>query len=446
LQHVGHLAKRRNGIGRVCPSFFSDWSVMIHEFILDNGLRVLHEPLPHLRTVALGLWIGTGSRHEEDKDKGLSHCLEHMLFKGTAQRTAAGIAREIDRLGGQINAFTAKDCTCFHTKTLGEDLPLAMDIIADMAIRPLLQNDHLNMEKQVIIEEIGMVEDYPEELVHDIMMENTWAGHPLASPILGTNESVSAFTADQLARFHREHYVPENAVLSVAGDIEADRLEACASRCFGGWTAGGKASPLPEGPVFLQSFTIQRKKTEQAHLCLAFPGVTMDEEDVWPIMVLNNVLGGGMGSRLFQRIREELGLVYSVYSFPTSYQDGGLFSVYAAAAPGKAREVLKRMAEEIGRLAANPVPEEEFARARQQLRGSFLMGLDSTNGHMMAMGRNRIISGRIQQVEEALAGIDSVTPEHVQAVSRRVFLSRSVGFAAVGRVKLSDVILKDFSF
>jgi predicted Zn-dependent peptidase len=203
---------------------------------------------------------------------------------------------------------------------------------------------------------------------------------------------------------------------------------------------------LPESPVFRQSFTIQRKKTEQAHLCLAFPGVTLDEEDVWPIMVLNNVLGGGMGSRLFQRIREELGLVYSVYSFPTSYQDGGLFSVYAAAAPKKAREVLKRMAEEIRRLATNPVPEEEFARAKQQLRGSFLMGLDSTNGHMMAMGRNRIISGRIQQVDEALAAIDSVSPDHVHAVSRRVFLSGSVGFAAVGNVKLAGEVLGDFTF
>ncbi len=419
---------------------------MITEFVLENGLRVLHEPLPQLRTVALGLWIGTGSRHEEEEDKGLSHCMEHMLFKGTVNRTAAGIAREIDRLGGHINAFTAKDCTCFHTKTLGEDLSQAMDIIADMALRPLLQADHLALEKQVILEEIGMVEDYPEELVHDILTERTWAGHPLALPILGTKESVDAFTAEQLNRFHKERYVPGNAVLSVAGDIDAGTLQACAAQCFGGWPVGGTASVLSDQPVFRQSFTLQRKKTEQAHLCLAFPGVSLDEEDVWPIMVLNNVLGGGMGSRLFQRIREELGLVYSVYSFPTSYQDGGLFSVYAAATPGKVREVLKRMAEEIGRLASNPVPEEEFARARQQLRGSFLMGLDSTNGHMMAMGRNRIISGRIQQVEETLAAIDRVAPEHVQAVSRRVFLSKTAGFAAVGNVKLTEDVLRGFSF
>lgn len=428
------------------PSFFSDWSGMITEFVLDNGLRVLHEPLPQLRTVALGLWIGTGSRHEEEADKGLSHCLEHMLFKGTAHRTAGAIAREIDRLGGQINAFTAKDCTCFHTKTLGEDLPQAMDIIADMAIRPLLQADHLTLEKQVILEELGMVEDYPEELVHDILTEKTWAGHSLALPILGTKESVSAFTAEQLAMFHRKRYVPENAVLSVAGDIGADCLQASAEQCFGGWSAKGASSALPEVPVFRQSFTIQRKKTEQAHLCLAFPGVTLDEDDVWPIMVLNNVLGGGMGSRLFQRIREELGLVYSVYSFPTSYRDGGLFSVYAAAAPKKAREVLKRMAEEIGLLATEKVPEEEFSRAKQQLRGSFLMGLDSTNGHMMAMGRNRIVSGRIQQVEETLAAIDGIAPEHVDAVSRRIFQSKSAGFAAVGNVTIPEDVLRDFMF
>ncbi len=428
------------------PSFFSDWSGMITEYRPDNGLRILPEPLPHLRTVALGLWIGTGSRHEAPADAGLSHCMEHMLFKGTGRRSASDIARGIDRLGGQINAFTAKDCTCFHTKTLGSDLAEAMDIIADMAVSPLLKAEHLELEKQVILEEIGMVEDYPEELVQDLVAERTWEGHPLALPILGTKESVTAFTASQLERFHRERYVPDNAVLAVAGDVEASCLLALAQDRFGAWRRGSASETPVEAPRFRHSFTIQKKKTEQAHLCLAFPGVSMDEDDVWPLMVLTSILGGGMSSRLFQRIREELGLVYSVYSFPTSYRDGGLFSIYAAAAPKKARTVLRHMAEEIGRLAAGPIAEEEFADALRQLRGGFLMGLDSTNGHMMAMGRNCIVSGRIQQAEEALAAIDAVTPQAVAALSRRIFSGHNAAFAGIGGLSLQDSILSDFHY
>ncbi len=419
---------------------------MITEYRLDNGLRILHEPLPHLRTVALGLWIGTGSRHEAPADAGLSHCMEHMLFKGTGRRSASDIARGIDRLGGQINAFTAKDCTCFHTKTLGTDLAEAMDIIADMVLSPLLKAEHLELEKQVILEEIGMVEDYPEELVQDLVAERTWEGHPLALPILGTKQSVTAFSAPQLERFHRERYVPDNAVLAVAGDVEASRLMELAHACFGAWQRGGTVDTPVEAPRFRHSFTIQKKKTEQAHLCLAFPGVSMDEEEAWPLMVLNSILGGGMSSRLFQRIREELGLVYSVYSFPTSYREGGLFSVYAAAAPKKAREVLRHMAAEIGRLATEPVSGDEFSDAVRQLRGGFLMGLDSTNGHMMSMGRNRIVSGRIQQADEALAAIEAVTPQAVAALARRIFTGRNAAFAGIGGLSLQDSILSDFHY
>jgi len=234
--------------------------------------------------------------------------------------------------------------------------------------------------------------------------------------------------------------------LSVAGDIEENRLRELAEHHFGGWRKGGANPDDSPNPSFRPSFIIQRKKTEQAHLCLAFPGVSTEEDDIWPLMVLNNVLGGGMGSRLFQRIREELGLVYSVYSFPTSYQDGGLFSIYAAAAPKKAREVLRHVAAEVGRMAVEPIPEEEFASALRQLRGNFLMGLDSTNGHMMAMGRNRIVSGRIQQTGEALACMDAVTPERVAAVSRRIFLGSRAGFAGVGGFTLPESILSDFHF
>ena len=419
---------------------------MIHEYALDNGLRILHEPLPHLHTVAVGLWMGTGSRHEEPENGGMSHCLEHMLFKGTQHRSAVDIAREIDRLGGNINAFTSKDSTCYHTKTLSEDLPQAMDILADMVRFPLLEPTHLELEKGVILEEIGMVEDYPEELVQDLLLEKTWEGHSLSRPILGTRDSVSSFSSERVRLYHGRHYVPDNAVLAVAGEVDIDRVLAYAGKYFGSWMGRSSPAQAEAAPAFQSTHTITRKKIEQAHLCLAFPGVGMEEEEIWPLAVLNAILGGGMGSRLFQRVREELGLVYSVYSFPTSYRDGGLLSVYAAAAPGKAREVLKHLAEEIGKLSSEPVPEREFSDALHQLRRGFLMGLDSTNGHMMSMGRDAIVSRRIRQTEETLARIDAVTPAQVDAVMARVFKNKSVGFAGVGSLTLPQSLLEQFRF
>lgn len=419
---------------------------MIKEFTLKNGLRVLHKPLPHLRTAALGLWIGSGSRHESSEEAGISHCMEHMIFKGSSRRTAADIAQEIDRLGGNINAFTAKDSTCFHTKTLSEDLPKAMEVVADMVQNPLLRPEHLELEKQVIIEEIGMVEDDPEELVQEMLIERSWQGHALSHPILGTKNSVTSFTQKHLDMFHKSRYGADNAVLAVAGDVDESQLRAWADLYFSDWSSVGPSSDSGTSPAFAQTFNVHKKKTEQAHLCLAFPGVSMNDEDVWPLMVLNNILGGGMGSRLFQRIREERGLVYSVYSYPTAYRDGGLFSVYAATAPKKANEVLKYIAEEIGRIYTEVLTEEEFSGAHKQLRGSFLMGLDSTNGHMMSMGRNRMVSDRIQQTEECLSEIDSITPERVASVSRRIFSGSAPGFAAVGNMTITDKILKEFCF
>lgn len=426
--------------------FFWREGRMINTYRMTNGLRIVHEPLPHLHTVSIGLWLGTGSRHEALEDSGLSHCLEHMLFKGTQRRTAADIAREIDLLGGHINAFTSKDSTCYHTKTLAEDMPAALDILADMVRYPLLRSEHLEMEKGVILEEIGMVEDYPEELVQDVLLEKTWEGHSLSRPILGTRQSVASFSEEQVRRYHQARYVPGNAVLSVAGNVEVSQLSACVEAAFGTWQ-GVLRPDVPEPvPDFHSTLTVQRKKTEQAHLCLAFPGVGMEEEDVWPLAVLNAILGGGMGSRLFQRIREDLGLVYAIYSFPTAYRDGGLLNIYAAAAPKKAKEVLLRLSEEIGRLAAQPPGREEFSDALHQLRRGFLMGLDSTNGHMMAMGRDAVVTGRVRETAETLARIDGVTREQVQALLSRVFQNGRAGMAVIGGVTLSEQILDRFRF
>jgi len=432
--------KLRTGVS----PFFFRLELNMTEFLLANGLRVLHEELPHLRSVAMGIWIGTGSMHELPDESGFSHCLEHMLFKGTEKRSASDIAKEMDRLGGNLNAFTAKDCTCFHTKTLGEDVEIAMDILADMVMNPTLETKHLELEKGVILEEIDMVEDYPEELVHDVLTEKTWAGHPLSYPILGTKENVGEIEQTKLKAFHKKFYHPQNTVLAVAGGISKEVLIEMTNRIFGLWDPVKFVKANMSDAIFLPTFTMQKKKIEQTHLCIAYPGVNTEDHRVWAMSVMNNIVGGGMSSRLFQKIREDLGLVYSVYSFATSYYHGGLFSIYAASAPKKANDVLKYIAEELECMVTSKVPEEEFLRAKQQLRGGFMMSLDSTNGHMMNMGRNLVVSNRIQQVEEIINSIESVTIEDVHQISRQVFTSNKRGFAGIGNTKLHEDSLDCF--
>lgn len=425
---------------------------MIIEYRLDNGLSVAYEHLPHLRSVAFGVWIGTGSRFETPERNGISHFIEHMVFKGTARRTARQIAQETDVIGGQVNAFTSRECTCFYTKTLDQDLPQAMDIMADMLFESRFADVHIETEKKVVLEEIGMAEDFPEELVCDDLTERVWSDHALSFPILGTRETVAGFDVRAIRETMAVHYRPDNAVISVVGNFDPAVLREAIERHFGAWRAdaGGReavsAAASLVAPVYQPLFTNRRKDIEQMHLCIGYPGVATEHPDFHAMLMLNNLLGGGMSSRLFQSIREEEGLVYSIYSFPTTYQDSGLFSIYAATNPDAVDEVFDRTADEIAQLLAHPPAQEEIDRHRRQLVGSYLLSLDSTSTRMSGIGKAKVISGRIRTTEEILAAMEAVTASDIARVAEHVFRGGEPSLAVIGPEDPAAGVLDRFRF
>jgi predicted Zn-dependent peptidase len=416
---------------------------MIKELILGNKLTLVYEQLPHLRSVAFGVWIGTGSRYENHEINGISHFIEHMVFKGTKRRSAKDIAQEIDGLGGQINAFTGKECTCFYTKTLEKDLDLSMDILSDMLFGSLFAKEHIETEKKVVLEEIGMYEDYPEDMVSDILTEKIWGGNSLGFPILGTGHTVASFNAVNMNTYMTNHYTPDNCVISVAGNFDENRLIEGVNHYFGKWENTGLKSKSMEIPQFR---TLKKKETEQVHMCLGFHGIKISDDDTWPLMVFNNVLGGGMSSRLFQSIREELGLAYSIYSFPTSYIDSGLFSIYAATSPQSAKQVLDLIGTEIELLLAKGMSENELERSKNQLKGSYLLSLDSTSGRMTGNGKSKIILDEIKTTEEIIEAIDRISLTAIDRVIKDIFKRSDAGLAVIGDIEMKESALDSFMF
>ncbi|NLV62229.1 MAG: insulinase family protein, partial [Clostridiaceae bacterium] len=279
---------------------------MYQETVLKNNLTIVYERIPFVRSVSFGLWIGAGSRYETREQNGISHFIEHMLFKGTGTRTAEDIARTIDNIGGQINAFTGKECTCFYTKTLDEDLPTAIELISDMLFNSTFEPVHIETERKVIAEEISMYEDYPEEMVHDMLTEEVWSGNSLGYPILGNYYSVAGITRDDILNHMRAFYVPENSVISVAGNFDDKKLLDLVEKYFGHWQSHNYCKIHAYKPWFNRSIKVKKKETEQVHMCLGFRGVKQGEENLYSLLTLNNILGGGMSSRLFQKVREEL--------------------------------------------------------------------------------------------------------------------------------------------
>ncbi len=391
---------------------------MYETFTLGNGLRVIAEPIDHFRSVSVGLWVGAGSMTEKPSENGLSHFLEHMLFKGTERRSARAIAEEIDGIGGQINAFTSKECTCYYAKVMDEHLPIAMDVLSDILLRATLDEVELEKERGVILEEIAMVEDTPEDVVHDMLSEITFAGGPLAQSILGTMDGISAYNRNDLLAYRNTHYRPDNTVLAVAGRYEADQLRALAEEMLGSW-APSEALALP---AVANRFTpgIQRKvkDIEQIHLCIGYPGIALGESDLYPLSVFNNMFGGGMSSRLFQRIREESGMAYTVYSYPTAHPGAGIFTLYAGTSAQHVETVLSMLREEVNRVLADGMTEEEFVKAREQLKGGYIMGLESASSHMSNNGRSELLLRRVQSEDEVVQRIKAVKPEDVMRIAK----------------------------
>lgn len=386
---------------------------------LKNGLRVVMEKIPTYRSVSFGIWVKTGSRHESPEVNGISHFIEHMLFKGTERFDARQIAETFDSIGGNVNAFTSKEYTCFYAKVLDEHLPIAVDILADMFFRSQFDEEELRKEKNVILEEISMYEDTPDDLVHDLITEAAYGSHPLAYPILGTEKRLQGMNSSDLRSYMNKHYTIDNMVISVVGNIDDNLIDLLETH-FGEFSTRGAVDSL-EPPDFLGELKYYRKKTEQNHICMSFPGCSITDERQYAMVLLNNALGGGMSSRLFQEIREKRGLAYSVYSYHSSHADSGLFTVYAGTAPKQTKEVLDLTKEILFDLSKNGLTNDELSKGKEQLKGGLILGLESTGSQMNRLGKNELMLGKHYTLDDMIARIEAVSMDDVDYVIRQMF-------------------------
>lgn len=408
---------------------------MYKKITLNNGLRLVYENIPYVRSVSVGIWVGTGSRNETLENNGISHFIEHMLFKGTKNRSAKQIAETIDAIGGQINAFTGKECTCYYAKTLDTHLDIAVDVLADMFFNSKFLSSDISTERRVVIEEIGMYEDSPEELVHDIFSEMVWDGNSLGYPILGTDNCINKFNKKMIKEYMDQYYTPYNTVIAVAGNFNETELIQCVKKYFEGWEYKGeyKQNYLPA--EFKTNQIIREKDTEQVHLCMGFQGIEHGNDDVYSLLAINNIFGGGMSSRLFQKIREKKGLVYSIYSYPSTYKDAGLFIIYAGMNPEHLQTVIDLTKAEIDILLKKGITQDELNKSKEQLKGNYILGLESTSSRMNSIGKSELLLGKIFTPEENLEKMDRINMDNIYRVIEDIFKSNNLSVSAVGNVK-----------
>ncbi len=390
---------------------------MIEQFTLPNGLRVLCEQLPHLRSVSMGVWVKAGSILEREHENGLSHLIEHMAFKGTGRRSAKQIAQEMDAVGGYLNAATSKLCTCYYAKVIDENLPLAADILSDIVRFPAIDPKELDKERNVVLEEISMTDDSPEDVAYDLIASAMFGKQPLGQTILGPRELIASYTREDILAFRARHYSPMNTCVAIAGNFDLNQVKDLMAQRFGDWT-GGAGEIFPVNAVNQRPQTLTADKdTEQAHICLGYRGKPLGDADAYPMAVFNSILGGGMSSRLFQRIREESAMAYSVYSAPSAYPHCGDFTIYAAVSPRNVKAVLAQIDEETSLLVREGATQEEFDMAKAQLKGGFILGQESAYNRMNSMGSNMALMNRVITTDETIRRIEAVTPEDVRRVA-----------------------------
>ncbi|MBS3984496.1 MAG: insulinase family protein [Selenomonadales bacterium] len=399
---------------------------------LDSGLRIASEHIPHVQTVTIGFWVRCGTFAESPEEMGMSHFLEHMFFKGTESRSARDIVEAFDDVGGELNAYTAKEYTCFFAKVMDEHLPLAVEVLSDMLSRPLFSEEDLEREKQIVLEEISLYEDAPDELIHDKLAGTIWPYHPLGRPILGSRESISDITVETCRQFYAKHYCPENIVVAACGHVSHDELARLVKLHFHLESQGVCVSDTIDNLPYSERVSIIERPIEQLHLCLGFPGVAWSDKDIYTMNIMNNIFGAGMSSRIFQGIREELGLAYSIYSYSASFVSAGYFAVYAGLSARNTTTLLKTIGRELTAMKNTPVSEAEISRARQQVKGALVMGLESTANRMSRMGRGLLLIGRVQDTGEILERIGAVTLEDVQSLAKRVFALDQLTLCALG--------------
>jgi predicted Zn-dependent peptidase len=403
----------------------------VRRTVLPNGLRILTEAVPAMRSVSFGIWVGVGSRDETRSLSGVSHFLEHLLFKGTRRRSALEISAAIEAVGGETNAFTTKEYTCYYARVLDADLPLAIDVMCDLMVDSVLSDSDVETERGVILEEIAMHDDEPGEEVHDLFTESMYGEHPLGRLISGTVDTISPMTRRQILSFYQRRYTPPGMVIAAAGNLDHALVVRLVKEAFArAERVAGRDEPRPRRGADRLATTAPRlrrgrvnvrdKDTEQAHLVLGGPALPRDDDRRFALSVLNNALGGGMSSRLFQEIRERRGLAYSVYSYTSQYADSGVFGVYAGCAPGKVDEVLALTREEMARVAAHGITDEEIARGKGMFKGSMVLGLEDTGSRMSRLGKGELLYDDLLTVDQVLAAVEAVTADDVAQVAAEV--------------------------
>ena len=416
----------------------------VQRTVLPGGLRVITESLPSVRSAAFGIWAGVGSRDEDPAHAGATHYLEHLLFKGTPGRTALDISAAMDAVGGELNAFTAKEYTCYYARVLDADLPLAIDVLSDMVTSSLIEPKEVDAERGVILEEIAMNEDDPSDLVHEAFATQLFGDTPLGRPILGTVESINSISRDRIAEHYRARYTPDGLVVAAAGNLDHDEVVRLTAAAFAPALAGSSASPAgprlsgsEAGAASGTGVRLVSRPVEQANVVLGCAGLARTDDRRFALGVLNAALGGGMSSRLFQEIREKRGLAYSVYSFSSQHADCGLWGVYAGCLPAKTEEVLAICQDEIAKLIGSGLTDEELERGKGQLRGSIVLGLEDPSSRMSRLGKSELVYPRLEPVEEILSAIEAVTHDQVREVAAAV-LGQPKALAVVGPFDSGD--------
>ncbi len=413
---------------------------MYRKLILDNGVRLVTERIPTLKSVAVGIWVNTGSRDETPAQAGYSHFIEHMFFKGTTTRSAADISRQIDALGGEMNAFTTRETTTFYVKVLDQHLPEALDLLSDLFHRSRLGRKEIEKEKQVVLEEIRMVQDDPEDLVQELHTKLVMGRHPLSRPILGRESSIVRLSRQSLLEYIDAQYRPEEIVVAVAGNFDQRQLEKTMARTFGEYRKSSSGIPRKRWPPELQNgLTMKQKPLEQVHLCIGFKGVAAGHKNRYAVYALNSVLGGGVSSRLFQEVREKRGLSYSIYSFLSGYSDGGTITVYVGIRAREVERVVDLIYREIRKLTRHGIDGHELKRTKDQMKGGLMLSLESSHSRMNKLAKDELIAGTHTTLEDLIAEIDGVTEQQVFQTAQDLFADDRIALTGLGPLSSRQV-------
>lgn len=406
---------------------------MYKKHVLENGLTIIGEDIPYVKSISLGVWINAGSRIEDEEISGVSHFIEHMLFKGTKNRTSKQIASEIDNLGGQINAFTSKECTCYYVKLLDSHIDIGIDVLSDMILNSKFNEEDLDKERSVIIEELKMYEDSPEDLAYDLLTENIYENDPLGMNIIGTEESLEKLNREKLLEYFNKYYVPNNSVIAISGNFNFDEIINKIEEKFKVWKKKAVNIDIKKAE-FKSCFLSKNKDTEQINLAMSLEAVPLEnDKEVYALAVINTVFGGSISSRLFQKIREEKGLVYSIYSSQSLYRKCGELGIFASMSNDHLEEVYESIIEEIKTMKKYYLTDQEIKESKEQLKGSYILGLESTSSRMMSMGRSLLLNNKVESTDDILKSIDNVDRETVKIVIDKIFNVDKLGVCIVGR-------------